>query len=96
MERTDLDAGLVDHLERWGEPLGQCSIFAQPPKDVFHVNHRIIDQRADGMAIPPRVMVLMVAPNACKVRTVVRSDSGMAVRVMTAALRLARKRSTWR
>ena len=69
--------------------------FSRSRRKTFSTSITASSTRAPmAMAIPPRVMVLMVAPNACKIRTVVRSDRGIAVNVMKAALRLARKSST--
>jgi hypothetical protein len=47
-----------------------------------------------AMAMPPRVIVLMVAPKACITMTATTSESGMAVSVMKVARTLARKSST--
>ena len=47
-----------------------------------------------AIAMPPSVIVLMVAPNARRTRTAAASDSGIAVSVMAAARRLARNSNT--
>ena len=47
-----------------------------------------------AMAMPPSVIVLMVAPNALSVSTAATSESGMAVMVMSVARPLARNTST--
>ena len=47
-----------------------------------------------AIAMPPSVIVLMVAPKARRTSTAAASDSGIAVSVMAAARRLARKSST--
>ena len=47
-------------------------------------------------AMPPRVMVFTVTPNARKISSVAMIDSGMAVRVMTLVRTLARNRNSTR
>jgi hypothetical protein len=47
-----------------------------------------------AMAMPPSVIVLIVAPNAFRVSAAVTSDSGIARRVMRLARRFPRNRST--
>ena len=47
-----------------------------------------------AMAMPPSVIVLIVAPNARSTSTAAASDSGIAVSVIAAARRLARNSST--
>ena len=47
-----------------------------------------------AIAIPPSVIVLMVAPKARRTSTAAASDSGIAVKVIVAARRLARKNNT--
>ena len=44
-----LHARLIHDLQR-RPPLrrGQRRVFAQPTEDILHVNHRVIDKRADG------------------------------------------------
>ena len=44
-----------------------------------------------AIAMPPSVIVLIVAPNARSTRIAAASDSGIAVSVMAAARRFARK-----
>ena len=48
------------------------------------------------MAMPPRVMVLSVAPTADSANTAVTSESGMATIVIRLARMLARKMTTTR
>ena len=47
-----------------------------------------------AIAMPPSVIVLMLAPKARSARTAAASESGMAVSVMAAARRLARNSTT--
>ena len=47
-----------------------------------------------AIAMPPSVIVLIVAPNARSTSTAAASESGIAVSVIAAARRLARKRTT--
>ena len=50
---ADLDTRLIHHLQgRLALVCGEHGIVAQPPKDVFHIDHGVIDQRPDGDGHP--------------------------------------------
>ena len=78
---------------RWS-PSGLAA-FSRSRRTTFSTSMIASSTRAPiAMAIPPSVMVLIVAPNARRTRIAAASDSGMADKVMAAARTFARNSST--
>ena len=100
MVANTIDVRISSVASRTTERVERCSstglaAFSRSRRTTFSTSTIASSTRAPmAIAIPPSVIVLIVASNARRTSTAAARDSGMAVRVIAAARTLARNNST--